>query len=67
MSTKRKRNRTKVGGGMQRKKMWAHNIVKASRIMRGAGPTRNSGGPGPMRSLPTHVRIKSGPPSTFAT
>jgi hypothetical protein len=48
-----------------RKGRGASNIkTRPKNMMRGVGPTH--GGPGFARSLPTHVRIKPGPPTTFA-
>ncbi len=52
-------------GGLQRKSAPVHNI-KSARAAKGVGPARNSGGPGFTRSLPTHMRIRPGPPVTFA-
>lgn len=65
MSTKRKRNKRAKVGGLKRKTKWTHNIVPASRRMKGGGP--DHGGGGPMRSLPTHAVVRPGlPTGTFA-
>jgi hypothetical protein len=58
------KKRTKRVGGLKRKKKWAHNIVEARRIMRGAGP--DHGGPGFATSIRTHARVKPGSTGTFA-
>jgi hypothetical protein len=59
----RKQNRNKVGG--LKPKSAAVANIKPLKSARGVGP--DHGGPGFARSLPTHIRVRSGPPSTFAT